>query len=229
MSMRAAAGEMQQRLLALRRADEPAGAARDGLVGQPDDRRAALRAARRHRERPRAARPLVRQHAHDLRDHVARAAHDHRVADAHVLAPDLVLVVQRRVGDGHAADEHRLEARHRRDARRCARPARRCRRPRSPSPRPGTCARRAQRGARVTKPSAPAARGVDLVDDAVDLEGQARAAARQPPRRSRRSSVAPRATRADRRSPECPALASASSSALVASPGRAKSRVSPMP
>ena len=41
--------------------------------------------------------PLL-DHAHDFRDHVAGAPHDHRVADAHVHARDLVGVVQRRVG-----------------------------------------------------------------------------------------------------------------------------------
>ena len=52
--------------------------------------------------------------AHDFRNHVAGAAHDHGVADAHVEARDLVGVVQRRVGDGDAADEHRRELRRRR-------------------------------------------------------------------------------------------------------------------
>ena len=52
----------------------------------------------------------------DLGDHVAGLAHDHRVADAHVLARDLVLVVQRRHRHGGAADEHRLELRERRGA-----------------------------------------------------------------------------------------------------------------
>ena len=56
-----------------------------------------------------ALRPLVEHDAHDLRDDVAGAPHDDRVADADVLAGDLVLVVQRGVGDHHAADRHRLE------------------------------------------------------------------------------------------------------------------------
>jgi hypothetical protein len=56
-----------------------------------------------------------RHDAHDLGDHVAGAAHDHGVADAHVLAAHLVLVVQRRVRDRDAADEHRRETRDRRD------------------------------------------------------------------------------------------------------------------
>ena len=54
-------------------------------------------------------RPLVGDDADDLRNDVAGALHDDRVADAHVLALDLVLVVQRRVGDDDAADGHRLQ------------------------------------------------------------------------------------------------------------------------
>ena len=53
--------------------------------------------------------------ADDLGDHVAGAAHDHRVADAHVLAAHLVHVVQRGVADRRAADEHRLQLGHRRE------------------------------------------------------------------------------------------------------------------
>ncbi len=103
---RPAPREMQQGLLALRGADQPARAPRDGLLGQPHYGRAAFGAYARHRERRRARRSLVQQDAHDFRDHVAGAADDDRVADVHVLAPHLVLVVQRGVGDGHAADEH---------------------------------------------------------------------------------------------------------------------------
>src|SRR5205823_15107221 len=51
---------------------------------------------------------------YDLRDHIAGSADDDRIADAHVLAPHLVFVVQGRVGDRDAADEHRFQARHRR-------------------------------------------------------------------------------------------------------------------
>ncbi len=52
---------------------------------------------------------LVEVDPDDLGDHVAGAADDHRVADLHVLAPHFVFVVQRRVGDGDAADEDGLE------------------------------------------------------------------------------------------------------------------------
>ena len=45
----------------------------------------------------------------DLRDHVAGALDDHEVADADVLAADVVLVVEGRARDRDAADLDRLE------------------------------------------------------------------------------------------------------------------------
>ena len=154
---RAPAGEMQQRLLALRRAHQPARAARDRLVGQPHHRRAAFRAARGHHESPRPGRPLLGQHAHDLRNDVAGAAHDDGVADAHVLAPDLVLVVQRRVGHGDAADEHGLQARHRGQCAGAPDLDARCRALRWASPRRQTCARPPSAGRATRTRAAPAA------------------------------------------------------------------------
>lgn len=113
----AARGEMQKRLLALRRAIESAGAADRGLARLAHDPRAAHRAGgialqdvetRRRRMRT----PLL-DHRHHLGNDVARPAHDDAVALAHVEALDLVLVVQGGVGDGDAADEHGFEARNR--------------------------------------------------------------------------------------------------------------------
>ncbi len=81
-----------------------------GLTLESHERLVQLARAVR-RELP-AARPLLplRDHrADDLGDHVAGLVHDHRVADPHVLARDLVLVVQRRQPDRRAADEDRLE------------------------------------------------------------------------------------------------------------------------
>ena len=112
---RAPAREMQQCLLALRRADEAAFAARDGLAFEAHDRRAALGTRLRQVPGTRARGPPLGQRAHDLRDHVAGAAHDDRVADPQVAPADLVLVVQRDVGDRRAADEHGFESRDRRD------------------------------------------------------------------------------------------------------------------
>ena len=45
----------------------------------------------------------------DLRDHVASALHDDGVADTDVLARDLVLIVQRRIGDDDTAHGDGLE------------------------------------------------------------------------------------------------------------------------
>ena len=108
--------EMLQALDRLRRADEAAGAAAHhvDLAGLLVDLAHGVAAADRADARgtDRALRPCGRLSEHDaedLRDDVAGALHDHRVADAHVLARDLVLVVQRGVGDDDAADRHRLE------------------------------------------------------------------------------------------------------------------------
>ena len=109
--------EMLQALLRLRRADEPAGAAAHDAAAVPR-RSSASRTAwlpqtgQSRRETRRASRPSAACPAtgpHDLRDDVAGALHDDGVADADVLARDLVLVVQRRVGDDDAADGDRLE------------------------------------------------------------------------------------------------------------------------
>jgi hypothetical protein len=60
-------------------------------------------------------RPLVQHRPDDLRDHVAGPLQDHRVADPHVLAGDLVGVVQGGVGHRDPADRHGLQPRHRGD------------------------------------------------------------------------------------------------------------------
>ncbi len=63
----------------------------------------------------RIGRALLQHGRHDLGDDLAGAAHDHGVAFAHVLAVQLVLVVQRREGDRRATDEDRIQHRERRD------------------------------------------------------------------------------------------------------------------
>ncbi len=152
----------------------PAGAARHGLVGAGARPPTRNRAARRHREPARAGRALLWKHAHHLGDHVAGAPHDHRVADPDVLAPQLVLVVQRRVGHGDAAHEHRLEPRHRRQ--RAGAPdldldAEHLRRRLL-----GRELVRDREARRARHEAQPLLRSelVDLVDHAVDLEGQTR-------------------------------------------------------
>ena len=104
--------EMDQPLHALRGADQrrrcsaapprPAGAPRG--CRRPGRCRGTRRAAR-------VRRPALQHDRDDLRDHVAGALQHHGVADADVLAGDLVLVVQRGVLHQHAADIHRLPAR----------------------------------------------------------------------------------------------------------------------
>ena len=64
-------------------------------------------------------RPFLKHRAQDLRDDVARALHDDRIADADILARDLVLVVKRCVLHDDAANGDGREFRHRRQ-RACA-------------------------------------------------------------------------------------------------------------
>ncbi len=93
-------------------------ASRDGLALEPHGRGRADGTLRRQRlplDRSPSGEGFVASveaNAHDLRDHVARALDHDAVAYADVLAVDLVLVVERRVRDGDAADRHRLELRH---------------------------------------------------------------------------------------------------------------------
>ena len=56
-----------------------------------------------------AARPLVGEHVDDFRNDVATLFHQDRVADTHVLARQLVEVVQRRVDDLRPAEANRIE------------------------------------------------------------------------------------------------------------------------
>ncbi len=106
---------MQDGLLALRGAEQAAGAACIRFAFLAHHMAAAYRTGRRHHESTRMRRAPLRQHADHFRDHIARTAHDHRVADMHVLAAYLVLVVQRGVANRGAADEHRLQLGHRRE------------------------------------------------------------------------------------------------------------------
>src|SRR5688572_15459617 len=106
---------MLQALHALRRADQPAGAAPDDilLAGARIDLTHGVAAASRARLRKlesfRALEALVLNHADNLWDDVAGPLHDHRIADSHVLAGDLVFVVQRRILHDDTADRNRLQ------------------------------------------------------------------------------------------------------------------------
>src|SRR5690606_14975375 len=79
----------------------------------------------------RVYRSLLQHHVDNLRDDITGALDDDGVANADVAALadrlaalaqtlDIVLVVERRVGDHHAADGDRLKARHRRKRARAA-------------------------------------------------------------------------------------------------------------
>ena len=143
---RAPRHEVAERLGDLRRAPRIHATHRD-LALALDDGLAAGRAARRHRERLRVLRPLLEEDARDLRDDVARLLDGDGVADAHVLAREVLHVVERRAADGRAREEDRRELRDRRQDARSAPPARRCpSRPSSPPP-AGTCRRRPSAGA----------------------------------------------------------------------------------
>ena len=187
--------EMLEPLLGLRRADEAAGAAAHHVGA------ARLLVDLAHGVLPQAGQtsghlvglgalgPLVEHDAHHLRDDVAGAAHDHRVADADVLARDLVLVVQRGVGDDHAADRHRLElggGRQRAGAADLDLDVEQARRRLLRRELVGDGpARRARDEAQPLLPVEP----VDLVDDAVDVVAERRRASR--PSRDRRPASPP--------------------------------------
>src|SRR2546421_1428320 len=112
---RAPAGEVSERLLALRAAREPAGTTRHRLALHTQHLRAAHRTGVRQLHGYGIRRTLVRDDADHFGDHIARTAHHHRVADPHVLAVHFADVVQGDVAHRHTADEHRGEARHRRE------------------------------------------------------------------------------------------------------------------
>ncbi len=107
--------EMLQPLLGLRRADETAGAAAHDAaagfvaVGLAHGVATADGANLGELVGRGLLGTLVEHRADDLRDDVTGALDDDGVADAHVLAADLVFVVQRGVGDDDAADVDRLE------------------------------------------------------------------------------------------------------------------------
>ena len=141
--------------------------------GQPFDLRAAHRTLGGHDELAGVVGTAIENRADHFGNHVAGTPHDHRIADADVLAAHFVFVVQRRVRDRRAADEHRREPRNRRDRAGAAdlhvdREQLRERFLRGEFVRERK-ARRARHEAELVLLVAP----VDLVDDAVDVVRQA--------------------------------------------------------
>ncbi|CUS44707.1 hypothetical protein MGWOODY_Smn1891 [hydrothermal vent metagenome] len=108
---RAPAGEMAQPFDPLRRTDQPAGAAHVDLAFLAH--RIGLAFGAKGGEGPGAAAFVARQILDDLGNDVAGALKHDPVAGPHVQPRDLMLVVQRRVGDDNTAHRHRGEPRHR--------------------------------------------------------------------------------------------------------------------
>ena len=101
---------MDQCLYALRLAVQTTGAARHRFAFGANDFGGADRAVRRHGEWLAVGGAFFQNDFDDFGDDVAGAAHEDGIADAHVLARYFVGVVQGGVGDGDAADFHRLQA-----------------------------------------------------------------------------------------------------------------------
>src|SRR5690606_33217288 len=110
--------EVAKSLLCLCRADKPARTPTNGIqlsrsfVYLPYGVARAGRAHGGEIEGLRVRRSFLQHDAHDLRDYIACALHDDRIADADVLALDLVLVVERCVGDHDAPNGDRLKLRY---------------------------------------------------------------------------------------------------------------------
>jgi hypothetical protein len=102
--------EVFQPLDDLRAADESAGAAPVDFALLAHRVAAADGASLRELILSQPAR-LVGNDPDDLRDNIAGALDDNRIADADVLAFDLVFVVQGRIRDDDPADRHRLQPR----------------------------------------------------------------------------------------------------------------------
>jgi len=105
--------EMPEPLDGLCRTDQPTGAAPRHLARLAHREAAADRTVVGKQVRLRILRPAVEHDRDDLGDHVAGALDHDGVADADILARDLVLVVQGGTLHDHTPDGDRLEHRHR--------------------------------------------------------------------------------------------------------------------
>src|SRR5262249_30066029 len=105
--------EMPEPLDRLRRTDQSAGATPRDLARLAYRETAANRAVVGELVGHRVLWPAVEHHRNDLRDHIARTLDDDGIADADILAGDLVLVVQGGALYDDTADSDRFEHRHR--------------------------------------------------------------------------------------------------------------------
>ena len=100
---------MAQPLDRLRRAGQAADAAPHCLALAAHRVAAAGRAFVGEDKGRRVRRPVFQHWTQYLRDHIAGALQDHGIAHAHILAGDLVLIMQGGAADHDAADIHRLQ------------------------------------------------------------------------------------------------------------------------
>ena len=100
---------MLQRLCPLCLADEAAGAPSNSLSVFSYNSGVTDRAAFRQTYRLGAVRSLARNDRGHFRNDIPRSPHDDGVADAHILSVQFIDVVQRRIADGDASNEYRLE------------------------------------------------------------------------------------------------------------------------
>src|SRR6185312_182099 len=107
--------EMDEAFDGLRAADQAAGATPRRLARLAHGEAVTDRAFLGEHERLAVLGTPVLHHADHLRDHVAGALHDHRVADPYILARDVVFVVQGRTPHHDAADGDGLEDSERRE------------------------------------------------------------------------------------------------------------------
>ena len=103
---------MDQALQHLRGTGGAPGAPAHRFARPPLDRRAAHRADGGHLEPTLLPRALLREHSDDLGDHLTGPLDDHVIPDPDVLAPHLILVVERGVAHDDPGDPDRLEIGH---------------------------------------------------------------------------------------------------------------------
>ena len=111
--------EMLQSLGGLRRTNQPAGTParrrfRTRRINLAFGVASAGRTGDRETKRLGIERSLLDNNPHHLRNDVTCPLHDNSVTDTDILAGNLILVVQRRVGDHHTSNRHRPQLGHRR-------------------------------------------------------------------------------------------------------------------
>ena len=104
---------MQQCLLALCGTEQSADATGHRFALAPLHCRIADRASQGHHELALLTTATFNQYPHHFRNHIAGATHHHHITQTHILAAQLVFVMQRGVSHGDTAHQHRLQPCHR--------------------------------------------------------------------------------------------------------------------